>query len=157
MDSAPLPFGGRHVWVYVKEGDYVAEGQELYRINSSAAEEAVVTARTALANRQKELDALYKELGELTVRAPFSGQLRSVGTFEIGNTVSKGAKVATLVDDTRLKLSVYLSMLRNSVWVGQKVSFRFPPMSTLDGAVETINYVRASRTKARFCLRQSLF
>jgi biotin carboxyl carrier protein len=81
-DSAAITLsaGGTVVDVYVKEGDYVAEGQELYRIQQLGRREAVVTARTARwQNGRRSWTRCYKELGELTVRAPFSGQLRSVG------------------------------------------------------------------------------
>lgn len=139
-----LSAGGTVVDIYVKEGDYVSEGQELYSINSSAAEEAVVTARTTLTNRQKELDELYKELNELTVRAPFAGQLQNTSDFELGETVSKGKAVATLVDDTKLKLSLYFSYgYENAVYAGQPAQVSIPAtMSTLDGKVEKVNYVR---------------
>ncbi len=57
------------------------------------------------------------------------------------------------MDDTRLKLSVYLSYAyEHSVWVGQKVSVSVPRgMSTLDGAVENDQFTcAASRPKAGF-------
>ena len=145
-DSAviTLSAGGTVIDVYVAEGDYVAEGQELYRINSAAAEEAVFTANQTLTNRMKELEELYKEYGELTVRAPFAGQLQDIGRFEVGDTVSKGAKVAKLVDDTRLKLSLYFSYgYEDAVYAGQPAQVSIPAvMSTLDGKVEEVNFVR---------------
>ncbi len=145
-DSAAITLaaGGTVVDVYVKEGDRVTEGQELYRINSSAAEEAVYTAKEALADRVEELDNLYKEYNELTVRAPFSGQLQDVGEFELGDSVSKGTKVATLVDDARLRLSLYFSYgYQDAVYAGQQAQVSVPAtMSTLDGVVEEVHYVR---------------
>lgn len=144
-----LAAGGTVVEVYVQEGDYVTAGQELYRINSSAAEEAVYNARQTLNNRQKELDELYEELGELTVRAPFDGQLQEVKDFELGETASKGTQVATLVDDTRLKLSLYFSYAyQDQIYVGQKAQVSIPAvMSAFDGTVEEIHYVRRVSTE----------
>lgn len=139
-----LAAGGTVMEVYVHEGDYVTAGQELYSVNSSAAEEAVYNARQTLGDRQEELDDLYEELGELTVRANFDGQLQDVKEFELGETVSKGTPVATLVDDTRLKLSLYFSYAyEDQIRVGQKALVSIPAvMSSFDGTVEEIHYVR---------------
>lgn len=139
-----LAAGGTVTEVYVQEGDYVTEGQKLYTINSSAAEEAVYDARQTLNDRQEELDDLYEELGELTVRANFDGQLQDVQEFELGETVSKGTQVATLVDDTRLKLSLYFSYAyQDQIYVGQSAQISIPAvMSSFDGTVEEIHYVR---------------
>jgi len=150
-DSAAITLAasGTVVEIYVAEGDYVTQGQELYRITSAAAEEAVTTAKEALTSREKELTALYKELNELTVRAPFSGQLQDVGEFEVGDTVSKGTKVATLVDDTRLKLSLYFSYAyEGAIYAGQPAQVSIPAtMSTLNGEIEKVNYVRRVSTE----------
>lgn len=144
-----LAAGGTVVDVYVAEGEYVTEGQELYRINSSAAEQAVYDARDALSKRQEELDDLYEELSQLTVRAPFAGQLLNVGDFELGETVSKGSNVATLVDDTRLKLSLYFSYAyQDAVYIGQPAQVSVPAvMATLNATVEDIHYIRRVSTE----------
>lgn len=145
-DSAAITLGasGTVVEVYVSEGQFVTKGQKLYKITSSAAEEAVYTAKETLNKRQKELELLQKELDELTVRAPFSGQLQDVGKFEAGQMVTKGTSVATLVDDSRLKLTLYISYgYKNSVYVGQRAQVSIPSsMAVLDGKVEKIDYVR---------------
>jgi len=145
-DSATITLGasGTVAEVYVAEGQMVTQGQPLYRITSPTAEEEVVTARETLTNRQEELDDLYAELNELTVRAPFDGQLLDVTSFTVGDDVSKGTAVATLVDNTRLKLSLYFSYAyEKDIYVGQKADVSVPAvMNTFSGTVEQVNMVR---------------
>jgi HlyD family secretion protein len=139
-----LAASGTVAEVYVTEGQFVTKGQKLYKINSQAAEEAVYIASQTLQNRQKELDALNKELSELTIRAPFSGQLQDITSFEIGETVAKGTKIATLVDDSKFKLTLYFSYAyKNNVYAGQPVQVSIPSaMAVIEGKIEKIDYVR---------------
>ncbi len=145
-DSATITLGssGTVAEVFVSAGEMVTQGQPLYRITSPTAEDEVVTARTNLMNRQKELDDLYKELSQLTVKAPFDGQLLDVASFTVGDDVSKGTTVATLVDNTRLKLSVYFSYAyEKEIYVGQTAEVSVPAvMSSFTGTVEEVNMVR---------------
>ncbi|MPM03278.1 hypothetical protein SDC9_49543 [bioreactor metagenome] len=145
-DSATITLGasGTVAEIFVSEGEMVTQGQPLYRITSPTAEDEVVTARTNLMNRQKELDDLYKELSQLTVKASFDGQLLDVASFTVGDDVSKGTTVATLVDNTKLKLSVYFSYAyEKDIYVGQKAEVSVPAvMSSFTGTVEEVNMVR---------------
>jgi HlyD family secretion protein len=145
-DSATITLaaGGTVVDVYIEEGQFVTEGQELYRINSTAAEEAVYTARETLNNIEKEMDDLKEEYNELTIRAPFAGQLREVSEFSVGDKVPKGTKVATLVDDSRFKLTLFFSYAyKDAIYIGQTAQVTIPEaMAVVNGKIEKIDYVR---------------
>lgn len=143
--------------LYVTAGDMVTAGQPLYTIFSQAAEDEVTTRRDAVTDAQesvrsaqervsdiqKDIDDLYKQQGNLTVKAPFAGKIIEVSKFTEGLDVSKGAAVCTLVNDRKLKLSLYFSYAyENTISVGQSVSVSIPAvMKSFTGTVETINKV----------------
>ena len=138
-----LTQGGTVQEVFVTAGDTVTEGQPLYTIRSQAAEDEVTAAQEKVSNLQKDMADLYKALNNLTVRAPFAGKLIEVSEFETGSTVSSGASVATLVNDKKLKLSLYFSYAyENDIYVGQSVSVSIPAvMDSFTGSVEQVNKV----------------
>lgn len=138
-----LTQGGTVQEVFVTAGDTVTEGQPLYTIRSQAAEDEVTAAQDKVSNLQKDMADLHKALNNLTVRAPFAGKLIEVSEFETGSTVSSGASVATLVNDKKLKLSLYFSYAyENDIYVGQSVSVSIPAvMDSFTGSVEQVNKV----------------
>ena len=129
--------------ITLTQGDTVTEGQPLYTIRSQAAEDEVTAAQEKVSNLQKDMADLHKALNNLTVRAPFAGKLIEVSEFETGSTVSSGASVATLVNDKKLKLSLYFSYAyENDIYVGQSVSVSIPAvMDSFTGSVEQVNKV----------------
>lgn len=138
-----LTQGGTVQEVFVTAGDTVTEGQPLYTIRSQAAEDEVTAAQEKVSNLQKDMADLHKALNNLTVRAPFAGKLIEVSEFETGSTVSSGTSVATLVNDKKLKLSLYFSYAyENDIYVGQSVSVSIPAvMDSFTGSVEQVNKV----------------
>ena len=138
-----LTQGGTVQEVFVTAGDTVTEGQPLYTIRSQAAEDEVTAAQEKVSNLQKDMADLHKALNNLTVRAPFAGKLIEVSEFETGSTVSSGASVASLVNDKKLKLSLYFSYAyENDIYVGQSVSVSIPAvMDSFTGSVEQVNKV----------------
>lgn len=103
----------------------------------------MTAAQEKVSNLQKDMADLHKALNNLTVRAPFAGKLIEVSEFETGSTVSSGASVATLLNDKKLKLSLYFSYAyENDIAVGQSVSVSIPAvMDSFNGTVEKINKV----------------
>ena len=106
--------------VFVAGGQTVMAGDPLYTIYSEAAE-------TELSKAQEEMDKLLEEANNLTVRAPFAGKLIDVEEFQIDQQVGEGTKVATLVNDKKLKLSLYFSYAyEGEIWAGQSVDVSIP-------------------------------
>ena len=138
-----LTAGGTVREVYVTAGDTVTAGQPLYTIFSQDAQNLVDAAKENLEKLNKDMADLQDEAANLTVRAPFAGKLQDVQTFESDQDVSKGATVATLVNDKKLKLSLYFSYAyENEIKVGQSVEVSIPAvMRTFTGSVEKINKV----------------
>lgn len=122
--------------VYVSVGQTVYAGDPLYTIDSQ-------TARENLQKAQEEMNKLLEEANNLTVRAPFAGKLMEVQEFQPEQEVSVGTKIATLVNDRKLKLSLYFSYAyENDIRTGQSVQVTIPAvMQAFDGRVEKINKV----------------
>lgn len=129
--------------VFVTSGDIVSEGQPLYSIFSQAAQDVVNSAQKSVDDLNEQLMQLQEDAANLTVRAPFSGKLQNVESFEIDEQVSTGSVVATLVNDKQLKLSLYFSYAyEDEIHEGQQVSVSVPAvMGVFSGQVEKIHKV----------------
>jgi len=138
-----LSQGGIVQEVHVTAGDIVTAGQPLYSIYSQAAENEVTIAQDRVDDLNEELNKLYENAQNLSVRAPFAGKLQNVQKFEIEEHVGSGATVATLVNDRQLKLSLYFSYAyEHEIQIGKSVDVSVPVvMGTFTGRVEKINKV----------------
>jgi multidrug efflux pump subunit AcrA (membrane-fusion protein) len=135
----------------VSTGDTVSAGQPLFTIFSPVAQEALAHAQETVAAEQNTVARLQEDLAELnaalqdlTVTAPFAGKLIEVSQFSLDDQVGAGSTVATLVDDTRLKLSLYFSYAYDGmIQVGQQARVSLPTAlsANLTGQVEQINRV----------------
>lgn len=138
-----LTQGGTVQEVFVTSGQTVMEGQPLYTIFSQAAQDEVDAAQERLDKLLEEMADLQEDASNLTVRAPFAGKLREVQEFELDQDVSKGTPIAELVNDRKLKLSLYFSYAyEHDIYVGQRVDVSIPAvMGTFRGEVEEIHKV----------------
>ena len=129
--------------VFVTEGQQVSVGDPLYIIDSEAASNAVTKARTNVEGYQKQLKALQKDIAGLNLAPSYPGKLTDVVTLNPGDEISKDQKVATLSDDTRMRLKQYYSYAYDGkIRAGQSVEVSIPAlMSTLTGTVEKVNRV----------------
>lgn len=142
--SVNIPAGSTVQEVFVTGGQQVMEGDPLFTIFSQTAIDDANRAQEAYDAQLKELQKLYEEQANLTLRAPHAGKLINVEELKEGNMLSNGAKVAQLVNDKKLKLSLYYSYAyEGQISVGQSVDVSIPAvMTTLPGRVEKINMVR---------------
>ena len=129
--------------VFVTGGQTVMAGDPLYTIHSQAAEDAVTDAQKKVDDLNKDMAELLEQANNLTVTAPFAGKLQDVVEFQPDQNVSSGTKVATLVNDRQLKLSLYFSYAyEGDIYVGQSVDVSVPAvMKSYAGRVEKINKV----------------
>lgn len=113
------------------------------RDNLAAAQERISEAMKSMGEIQKDIADLQAKQGKLTVRAPFSGKVTEVEDFTINKRVGEGSKVCTLVNDRKLKLSLYFSYAyENAISVGQSVDVSIPAvMQSFVGKVEKVNKV----------------
>lgn len=144
-DSATVtPGSGTILELFVQEGDQVTAGQQLYRMDDTTARDAVTEAQKSVDNCNKELQAVYDKIAELSITAPHAGNLREVADLKVGDTVNEGDTIATLVNDTKLRLSLYYSYAyEGDIKVGQTAQISIPAIMTpVTGKVEQINKVR---------------
>ena len=150
-DSAAITptAGGTVREVFVMEGDQVYEGQLLFTIDDSTAAEAVAAAQKKVDDISKELQNLHNAYNDLIIRAPHAGKLMDTGKFKVGDDATIGSTVATLVDDTHLKLSLYYSYAyEGQISVGQAAQISVPTtMGSFEGKVTEVNYVRRIATE----------
>jgi multidrug efflux pump subunit AcrA (membrane-fusion protein) len=150
-ESIVLPLGGTVGTVFVQEGDLVQEGDPLYTIDSTEAKKAaddaekeVEAAQKAANDIQKQIDDLLAQYVDLTVTAPYSGIMLETARLREGDSVSAGTKIATLVDENVMLLTLYISYAyEGEIAVGQPASVSIPShMSEIPGRVREVNYIR---------------
>ena len=140
---------------YYTMGDMVFEGDLLFTLDSEELDEAIEELYLQIEALQKKIDKANEELNvimgdeaerqsNLTVTAPFSGQLIEAADFSTGDYVSAGQRVGILVDNRNLTLSLYFSYAyENDISVGQTADISIPvTMSVISGQVSQINKVR---------------
>ena len=141
--------------VLVTEGQQVTAGTPLFVIESEAARTAVEKARKNVEGYEKQLNTLRKDIAGLNLSAGYSGKIMDVATLNPGDTISKGEKVATLADDTRLRLEQYYSYAyEGAIKAGQTMEVSIPAlMTTIDGTVENVHMVSRITTEGSklFC------
>lgn len=138
--------------LFVNEGDTVEEGQLLYNLDDSAAQEAVQTAQSNVRKAQeavddlnRELEKLLEDVEDLNITAPHAGKLTDVNSdIKVGDDLTEGTAVATLINDTKLRLHLYYSWAyEGQIQVGQSARINLPAvMADYPATVEQVNYVR---------------
>lgn len=142
-ETITLTTAGTVTEVYVTEGQMVNEGDPLFLIDSPAAQTAVEKARSNVEGYEKQLSTAQKDIAGLNLSPSYPGKLMETVTLNPGDSISKGQKVATLADDTRLRLTQYYSYAyEGSLKAGQTVDVSIPAlMTTVPGTVESVHMV----------------
>lgn len=142
-ESITLATAGTVGDVFVTEGQKVAAGDPLFTYDSPDAEKKVREAKTNIEGYQKQLNAAYKDIAKLNLTAPYAGKLLETVKLTVGDEVG-AQKVATLVDDTQMRLTQYYSYAYQSeLYAGQTVQVSVPAlMSSIDGRVEKVHMVK---------------
>ena len=142
-ETITITTAGTVMDVFVTEGQMVNAGDPLFIIDSPAAQSAVEKARSNVEGIQKQLSTAQKDLAGLNLSPGYPGKLLETAILNPGDSISKGQKVATLADDTRLRLTQYYSYAyADSLYTGQSVQVSIPAlMTTVPGTVEAVHMV----------------
>lgn len=143
-ESITLATAGTVGDVYVTEGQQVNEGDPLFTYDSPEAEKRVRDAKSNIEGYQKQLNAAYKDVAALTLTAPYAGKLMNTTKLTVGEETGTGGTVATLVDDTRMRLTQYYSYAyEGELFAGQTVQVSVPAlMAVVEGTVEKVHMVK---------------
>ena len=142
-ETITLTTGGTVQDVMVTEGQQVTAGTPLFVIDSEAARTAVEKARQDVDGYEKQLATLEKDIAGLNLSAGYAGKLMETVKLNPGDTITKGEKVATLADDTRLRLTQHYSYAyAGELKAGQTVDVSIPAlMTSVPGTVEAVHMV----------------
>ncbi len=88
-----------------EQGDIVTEGDILYQIDSSDAQNSIENADISYQRSLMDYDKAQKNYNDLTIKAPFSGTVRNL-YVKVGDSISVGTKIADIYDDSKLTLTV---------------------------------------------------
>lgn len=142
-----IPVDGTVKEVFVKQGDVVSVGDRLYTIDTESLEEDIASLESTIADYESQLNDLNESAGNLSVSAPFSGKLIDV-TITDGDAVNEDTKLATLVDDSKMLLTLYFSVAyEDSISKGMSADVSVSQyMTQLKGTVvgiEKVSYITA--------------
>ncbi|MCQ5129844.1 HlyD family efflux transporter periplasmic adaptor subunit [Butyricicoccus faecihominis] len=148
--------------VLVEVGDEVKKNDQLLVVDPTETRKELTTAQEELADAQRavataqsdvtkalnKVSAAQKDLGKLTITAPFSGKiipgLKEDGSaapeFKVGQQISSGQVIGYMVDDSSMKLTLYFSTAYMSdIQSGQEATVSIPSaMSEVTGKVSSI-------------------
>lgn len=125
--------------VYFKAGDKVKAGELLVELDDSDQQEKVQDAENNLAQTQLSNNSTYTDAANLTIKAPFTGQVTGISISK-GDSVNKGAAILTITDTSKLKATLPFNASDiKSIKVGSVVDINVTSlMQTVKG---TVTYV----------------
>lgn len=88
-----------------EQGDVVAEGDVLYRIDSSDAQNSIENADISYQRSQLDYNKASENYSKLTVKSTIAGTVKNL-YVKRGDNVSQGTKIADIYDDSSLSLTV---------------------------------------------------
>ncbi|HVI41737.1 MAG TPA: HlyD family efflux transporter periplasmic adaptor subunit, partial [Anaerovoracaceae bacterium] len=123
----------------IKEGDTVSKGAILYKIDSSDMEKTLKKANISYEKSNMSYQDSLEAYHGLSVSAPIAGRVTEI-LVEKGDSVSNGAKIATIVDDNYLTAKVSFGANDvGSLSVGQSVDVTVEnTFEVLDGTISKI-------------------
>lgn len=147
--------------VLVAVGDEVKKGDKLVIVNPTetrkeleTAEDELADARRGVTDAQAEVtkaqnavSTAQKRISKLAITAPFTGKIIPVTdsegkstTYHVGQQLSEGEIVGYMVDDSKMKLSLYFSAAyANDIKSGQTATVSVPSaMSSVSGTVSSV-------------------
>lgn len=141
-DSVTYDINGTVLEWYVSAGDEVQEGDLLYVLDSSDAEDDILDAEVELEELYEQLSELQENIAGQTVTADFSGRVENINA-EAGKKVQSGTTLCKLIDDSSMKATLYFSYSYEAdIQVGTRLTMSVPDqMLALSGRVTDIRYV----------------
>ena len=141
-DSVTYEISGKVLEWHVEAGQEVKTGDLLYVLDASDAEDEMLEYEVDLEDLYEQRTEIQEGIANQQVTAPFSGRIEDI-QVEAGDDVQAGMTLATLVDDSAMKATLYFSYVyEGDIYRGMPVTVSVADqMLTLDGTVTDIRYV----------------
>lgn len=141
--SIPIANSGSGVIsnVYVSENQTVDKGQNLFKLDSSSADQQISTAQASVTAAQNDLENVQASAQKDTVTSPVNGVVAELDVKN-GDSVASGATVAVVIDPNDMQTVLSVDELDiSSVAAGQKatVTLDAVPGKTFDGTVTQVD------------------
>lgn len=151
-DSVTYDFSGTVLEWYVSAGDEVQAGDLLYVLDPTDAEDDMLDAEVELEDLYEQLSDLQESIAGQTVTAAFSGRVESI-SVEKGKKVQSGAALCKLIDDSKMKATLYFSYsYQNDISKETQLTMSIPDqMLTLSGKVTDVQYVDYTTSAGMKC------
>ncbi|MBU3127195.1 HlyD family efflux transporter periplasmic adaptor subunit [Clostridium tagluense] len=89
--------------VNFKTGDKVKPGDVIYELDDKDAQTALNVSKQGLQQNKVTVDASNEAVGNLSISAPFTGQVSNIAV-NVGDTVQPGGTLLTITDTSKLKV-----------------------------------------------------
>ena len=151
-DSVTYTISGTVLEWHVETGDNVEEGDLLYVLDASEVEDEMMEYELELTDLYEQYEELEDNVSNQRVTADFSGRIEDI-QVEAGDNVQNGTMLATLVDDSTMKATLYFSYAyEEEIYEGMAVTVSVPDqMLTLSGTVTDIQYVNYVTSEGMSC------
>ncbi len=123
-----------------EEGDIVEEGAVLYEIDTESVKNSIEKAKNSVETAKMSYDDALEDVANLNVKANCSGVVTNIYIKE-GDSVSKGGKVADVVDDSTMILKIpFNANDANNLYAGQTITVRLDSSSyELNGRISKVS------------------
>lgn len=91
--------------VNFKEGDKVKKGDVIYELDSTDAESSIENNQNNLTQNEISAESSDESVNNLTIRAPFSGQVSNI-TVGVGDSLQNNGTILTVTDTSKLKVEL---------------------------------------------------
>lgn len=140
MEIISAPADGVIKSIHLTRNKTVKEGDLLLEISSPNLENSLQRALVTLNQLQKEYNDLNNQLNALQTKAPIAGKITYANNIDVGSTVSKTTKIATISDMNSLTITLPFA-LEDAVQLkpGDEVDLSFDGfMLTKTGKVKSV-------------------
>lgn len=137
---------------YQKEVDSLYDQIDSYEDQIDSYNEQIENSREQIDDYNEQIAELRDTIASLTVTAPFSGRVQTLHTDE-GSNAQKGASLVTLVDDSAMTLTEYVSYAyEDRVAVGMEAGVSVAALGlNLKGTVTELRKVRRVTEQGTVC------
>ena len=136
-----------------EQGDIVNEGDILYEIDSSDAQNSIENSDISYERSKLDYDKALKNYNNLNIKSTISGVVKNL-YVKVGDTVNAGTKIADVYDDSYLILTLTFNEAdAQNIYVGDSASVRISSNGEfLSGTVTSVNskgYASSGNTLVR--------